>query len=295
MYSRLHKGFMALVLASFLYGLQGIFMRLIGTDFGVFYPLVIRAFVIAFLFAALLSMTQDYKRIVPADYKWFFLMPIVGVVAFVTIFVAINHITIGAALFLHYASLTITGFVLGYLIFKERLNRIKFSCLLLSLAGLFLIFYASYLQEDFVYLGLAFVSGVAASAWYLLSKKLSSAYPYSQILMIDSAVVFLLGALFAFFLHETFFLPSFSLQWASVVGLTAVSFVALLLTVYGFRFLQAQIATLVLLLEVVFGLVLALVLFAEIPTLQALIGGTLILAGVALPNLSLKSPQKLSM
>lgn len=289
MHSLLKKGFVALVLASFLYGLQGIFMRLIGTDFGVFYPFVIRGLVIAAIFAVFLYLTHGYKRILSKDYKWFLLMPVVGVAAVVTLFVAINHITIGTTLFLHYASLTITGFVLGYLIFQERVNRIKLLSLLLSLIGLFLIFFASYLQEDFVYLVLAFVSGAASSAWYLLSKKLSSAYPYSQILMIDSAAVFLLCALFAFFLSETFFVPSFSLQWVFVAGLTAVSFAAFLFTVYGFRFLQAQSATLVLLLEVIFGLVLALVLFTEIPTLQALIGGTLILIGVALPNILFKS------
>lgn len=263
-------------------------MRFIGTDFGVFYPFVVRGLIIAMTLSVFLYLTHSYKKISSKDYKWFLLMPISGITTFITIFIAINHITIGTTLFLHYASLTITGFILGNLFFKEKLNQVKSVSLFLSIVGLLLIFSAPRLQEDLLYLLLALLSGVGSSLWYLMSKKISSKYPYSQILAIDSAIVFLLCAVFAIFLKETFYVPAISFKWASVIGMTAVSFGGYILTVYGFRFLQAQIASLVLLLEVVFGLFLALILFSEIPTVQALIGGVLILIGAALPNLVFK-------
>ena len=109
---------------------------------------------------------------------------------------------------------------------------------------------------------------------------------YSQILVIDSALVFILCLIFAILRQENLSIPNLSIQWVSVFGLTAVSLFAFILTIYGFRILQAQIATLLLLLEVVFGLILAWIFFQEIPTSLALLGGLLIFIGGILPNLS---------
>lgn len=289
MFSLLNRGFLAILFASFLFGVQSIFMRFIGTGLGVFYPFVIRGFLISVTLYIFLLLTHGFKDIRKKDYVWFLLMPLFGIATFITFFIAINHITIGTVLFLHYASLAITGFAFGYIAFTERLNKVKLSSLLLVLLGLLFIFSLPRLERNLLYFLLALISGSASSAWYLISKKISSKYPYSQILAIDSTIVLLLCALFGILNKETFYFPNISFKWASIVGMTIASFGGYLLTVYGFRFLQAQIASLILLLEVVFGLLLAWIFFFEIPTTQTLLGGFLILIGVALPSLSFKN------
>lgn len=285
MKSLLSKGIIGLVIASFFYGIQGIFIRFIGTDFGVFYPFAIRGFIIAGILFILLYLNKTYKKIESRDYKWFLLMPISGVVSFIIIFIAYNNIAIGTVLFVYYAGLVISGFISGYLLFKEKLNKVKVLSLALSLAGLFLVFSTSILQKELFYLIITFISGVASSFWFIFSKKISS-YPFSQILAVDSLVAFIISLSLSVLLKEHLSFPSLSIQWISVFGLTAVSLGAFLLSIYGFRFLQAQIASLVLLLEVIFGIFLAWIFFTEVPTAQVLLGGTLILVGSALPNLS---------
>lgn len=261
-------------------------MRLIGTDFGVFYPFAVRGLVISVILFVFLYLKSGFKKIAPSDYKWFGLMPIFGLLSFITIFIAFSYLTIGTVLFIHYAAFTLGGFLFGYLGFKERLNHIKFISLALSLTGLALIFSTSFSRGELLYFLLAFIAGIGAIGWYLSSKKISSRYPYSQILAIDSALVFILCLIFAILRQENLSAPNFSTQWVSVFGLTVVSLFAFILTIYGFRILQAQIATLILLLEVVFGLILAWIFFQEIPTSLALLGGLLIFIGVILPNIS---------
>lgn len=281
-----HKASIAILLASFLYGLQGIFMRLIGIDFGVFYPFAVRGLIISTIFLVFLYLKQGFKKIAPSDCKWFGLMPVFGILTFITIFIAFGHLNIGTVLFIHFATFAVSGFLLGYIVFQERLNLAKVTSLVLSLTGLSLIFSISFSQNELLYFAFAFISGLGNIGWYLSSKKISSKYPSSQILAIDSVVVFVLCLVFAVLRQENLSIPNFSIQWVSVLGLTATSFFAFILTVYGFRILQAQIATLILLLEVIFGPILAWIFFKEVLAPLALLGGFLIFIGVILPNIS---------
>jgi len=287
MNSFFNKGLIAIIVSSFLYGLQGVFIRLIGVSFGIFYPFVIRGIIISSILFIFLYFSKTFKKIISRDYKWFILMSLSGIISFIAIFIAYNNLTIGTVLFVYYAGLALNGFLFGYFFFNEKINTVKAIALILSLTGIFLVFSSSILQKELLFLLLALVSGIASSFWFITSKKIST-YPYSQILAVDSLVVFIVCLIISVVVGEHMSFPSLSIQWISVFGLTAVSLGAFLLSVYGFRLLQAQVASLLLLLEVVFGVFLGWIFFSEIPTSQALIGGGLILIGVSLPNLPFK-------
>lgn len=287
MNSFFNKGLIAIIVSSFFYGLQGVFIRLIGISFGIFYPFVIRGIIIATILFIFLYFSKTFKKITFRDYKWFILMPLSGVISFIAVFIAYNNLAIGTVLFVYYAGFALNGFLFGYFFFKEKINTVKVIALILSLTGLFLVFSSPILQKELLFLLLALVSGITSSFWFIFSKKIST-YPYSQILAVDSLVAFVISLNLSILLKEHLSFPSLSIQWISVFGLTAVSFGAFLLSVYGFRLLQTQVASLLLLLEVVFGVFLGWIFFSEIPTPQALIGGFLILIGVSLPNLTLK-------
>ena len=285
MNSSMQKGIVLVAIASFLYGLQGILFRLVGSSLGTFYPFVVRGFIIATILLIFLYFTKGFKKIKTKDYKWFILMPFSGIISFITVFIAYNNLTIGTVLFIFYAVFAISGFLFGYLFFKEKLNTIKIVSLAISLLGLSLVFSGSYLGENFLYLLFSAVSGVATSLWYIASKKISSNYSNSQILAVDSLFVFVICFIISILLREKLFFPSFSIPWLSVFGMTAVSLGAFVTVVYGYRFLSAQIASLLLLTEVIFGIILAWIFFSEIPTSLAFLGGIVILIGVALPNI----------
>ena len=281
----LSKGLVATVIASFLWSLQAIFFRSIGTSFGISYPFVIRGLLLSVIFGMYVYTHGIYTPIKKKDYTWFILMPTVGFATFCSIFISLNQISVGTALFLHYSGVLIAGFLFGYVFFKEKLNRAKLIALFLSTTGLFIIFAAPTLTGDIVYLLLAFASGVGSSLWYICSKKLSSHYSYFQILTVDAALLFVFATIFVFAFNEPFYFPEFSLEWMSIIGMTLATLGGSLFVLYGFRLLEAQLASLILLLEVPFGLILAWILFGEIVSLQSLIGGVFILLGVALSNL----------
>ena len=287
MNSFFNKGLITIIVSSFLYGLQGVFIRLIGVSFGIFYPFVIRGIIISSILFIFLYFSKTFKKITSRDYKWFILMSLSGIISFIAVFIAYNNLTIGTVLFVYYAGFALNGFLFGYLFFKEKINTVKVIALILSLTGIFLVFSSPILQKELLFLLLALVSGITSSFWFIISKKIST-YPYSQILAVDSLIVFILCLIISVVVGEHISFPSLSIQWISVFGLTAVSLGAFLLSVYGFRLLQAQVASLLLLLEVVFGVFLGWIFFSEIPTSQALIGGGLILIGVSLPNLPFK-------
>lgn len=289
------KGFIAILIGSFLYSAQAIIMRLVGTGFGNFSPFAIRGLVISTLLLTFMLIGKRYKRIEKRDMKWFLLMPVFGVLTFVTIFIAINNLAIGTVLFVHFATFAVSGFIFGYFVFRETASITRLASLALCIAGLLLIFSVSFSQDKLLFFILAFVSGLGNTGWYFSSKKISSKYSYSQLLAIDSFLVFLICLFFAVLTYETIPPLSLTVPWLSILGLIIVSLAAYLLTVYGFRHLQTQVATLLLLLEVVFGPLLALLFFKEVPAPLSIVGGTLIFAGVALLSLSLntKDPTQL--
>lgn len=287
MNSYFNKGLTAMIASSILYGLQGVFIRFIGVSFGIFYPFVIRGIIISGILFTFLYLSKTFKKINSRDYKWFILMSLSGIIAIISVFIAYNNLTIGTVLFAYYAGLALSGFLFGYLFFKEKINTVKATALILSLTGIFLVFSSPILQKELLFLLPALVSGIGSSLWFIASKKISK-YPYSQILAVDSLVVFTICLIISVAVGENISFPSFSIQWMSVFGLTAVSLGAFLLSVYGFRLLQAQVASLLLLLEVIFGVFLGWIFFSEILTSQVLIGGCLILIGASLPNLPFK-------
>ncbi len=56
------------------------------------------------------------------------------------------------------------------------------------------------------------------------------------------------------------------------------------LVFYGFKHLEAQIGSLIVLSELIFVLVLGFVFYQEVPTVMQLIGGGFILAGMIVPQ-----------
>lgn len=62
--------------------------------------------------------------------------------------------------------------------------------------------------------------------------------------------------------------------------------------VYGFKRVEAQIGSLILLFDIIFGIILGYIIFKESISFTALIGGSMILAAIILPNIRMKKETK---
>lgn len=83
-------------------------------------------------------------------------------------------------------------------------------------------------------------------------------------------------------------IPTYSNVWFAT-GLFGLLFLSTgFLMVYGFKYVEAQKGTLIMLLDVVLGILFGYLFFKEIPSVISMFGGGLILFAIILPNISLK-------
>lgn len=280
------RGSVLLVLATLSHGLYGVFSRMIGIGFGQIFQVVARSIVLLAFFGISIIMQRNWRKIDRADYKWFGLMIIPGLVALASMFTAFNYLSLGTVLFTYYAVSTLGSYLLGALLFKEKLNKVKMISLLLSFTGLYLVFSDSFQSGNIFYLGLTCLAGLGAAAWNVISKKISDKYPVAEILVMDSLLMVFVGLPISLLLREPVSLPSFSLPWLGILGYSIAAIGSSVFTIKGFKYLQAQIGSLIMLLEPVIGAFIGWFFYQEILTFSTTIGAIIILVGVAIPNIT---------
>lgn len=281
-------GVISLLTATLFYGLYGVYSRFIGLDFGVFFQVLARNSIILICLASYLVYTRSWQPINRDDLKWFGLMSLPGLVAVAASFVAFNHLAIGTTLFLFYASATLGGYLIGHVFFQERLTRVKIISLTACLLGLLVIFGESLKAGSLFYLLLASLAGLGSASWNSFSKKISSKYPLAEVFFVDTLISATISCLLIFLLKEPLTSPSLSISWVAVLLFGLTTLAAASLTINGFRYLQAQIGSLIMLLEPVFGILWGWLFFRETLTSSSWIGGLFILSGVAFANLASK-------
>ena len=274
----------ALLISSLLYGLLGVFSRLIGLEFGIFYQSWTRNLIIAFFILPLL-LIFSWKRIKKNDFKWFLIRSLGDLVTMTCIFIAFNKIQIGISYFLFYAGSIIGGYVIGYLFFKERISKQKFLSLIVGLIGLLMIYTLSFDQKLAPFYLLANIAGFSSAVWNVFSKKVSSSYSVSQIVFIDSILTAFMAFSLSLLFGERFFPPGLSSPWIANILFAVNSLLTSYLVVYGFRYIEANYGSIILLLEVFFGILFSYLLFREIPNFSASIGGVLILFAIIVPKI----------
>ncbi|MCX6741096.1 MAG: DMT family transporter [Candidatus Parcubacteria bacterium] len=283
MNNRNFAGSISLVLASVLYGFYGTIFRFVGEKFGTFFWLFCRSVIVIIILLGFYFWQKTWRKIEKADYKWFGWMSFPGLIATIAVFVAFNHLPIGIVYFIFYASATVCGYLVGFFIFKEKLTTIKVIFFIASMAGLFIIFYGHAWEGKLLYLLLALLGGAGTAAWNTISKKVTTKYPRSEILFVDSFVYLIITLPIAVLLKESLSWPTTSIPWLAVMVSAIIAIGTGLFLMYGFKKLQAQTGSLIMLLEPVFGTIFGLMFFRELLTTSFVLGGLLILSSSILP------------
>ncbi len=283
------KGELAIVVAAMLYGFVGVFSRLINFQIPLYFQQWVRNLFAVAVFGMLLLVTKDWKKIQKNDMKWFFLRSICGFVSFVTIYIAFNFISFSTNYFVSYAAATIMSFAIGSFLFGERMNKVKWIALFMSVAGLYLIYAIAFKPNTSIYIGLSFLGGLASAGWDTLSKKISGTYSNIQLNFFDFTFAATLPFIISLILKEKWTPISFTTPWIATFFFGIMYIATGILMVYGFKRVEAQIGSVILLLDVVIGTLLGFFIFKEDVSLTALIGGAMILSAIILPKVI---PQK---
>ncbi len=281
-------GVTSLLLAALSYGLYGTYAKFLGPSFGSFSQSSVRNIFVAVLITIFLMLTRrKLIKVNKTDWKWIFIWSI-GALSTVFIYFSFNHLAIGTAYFLLYAGMIGTGLVGGKLFFDERINAQKLVAITLSLLGLIIIYFYDIKSANILFVISALVAGIMAGLWNTLSKKVSSIYPVYQLVLIDTLISTIVGFTGALLLSEK--LPSLvSVNPWVITAIWAITQVAASsLTIYGFKKLEAQIASVIIPMEVIFGTIFGYLFFGQVLPTTTLIGGLMIASAAAVASLESK-------
>jgi len=289
MKKREYFGVGSLLVATFLYGFFGILTRMLGFSLPVFFAAWTRGLVSCVILAIPLFGFGLWRQVQSRDWQWFVVRSVGGFFGFFGSFISFYYIPIGTAYFIFYCGVTVSGYILGRILFGERVTKLRLWSLVLALFGLSLIYAQSLSGGNMLYMSAAFVSGLGTGLWNVSSKKISGSYSDIQLNFIDFLLqgfvfVFALSLLF----HEQWVMPKLDTAWIANLLFVVMFLSTGQLVVYGFKRLDAQIGSLIMLMEVLFGAFLAYLFYKETPTPYALAGGLLILTAIILPEINWK-------
>lgn len=270
-------GIVGLLLASFMFGTWGILSRYLGDNFSLFYQFWTRYLFVAFILLCIVLAQRSWKKIPRANMPVFATRIIFALLTSLCIYLAFNAINIGTAYFASYAGTIVGGFAIGSFFFRERITALKVIAVALSFAGLYTIYSFNFVPSELWYLFLALSSGVSYAGFYSCSKTISKNYSAIQMTLVDYAGCFVLTLALSLVLKEEWLSLSLTFPWF-INFIAAITFVLTnILLIYGFKRVDVQTGTIILLTEILFGIILAYIFFAESITTTMLLGGSMIL------------------
>lgn len=279
------SGFWALIFGTAIFGIFGVYSRLIGIEFGIFNQMWVRNIIVALLVAVYCIRTNKWQKIAKKDRLWFVIWPLIGMFVTVGLFVATIKLSIGTAMLLFYVGMIIANYLASRIMFGERINSRKLVSMTLAFTGLIIIYGNNFNSNDISSVLSAIIGGACNGIWGVISKKMSKTYNNFQLILIDSVVSAIFGIILAFFLGEQLRWSGFELPWLIIALWATTSIIVIWTVLYGFKKLEAQKAALVLPMRAVFGAIWGYLIYQESLGIKVWLGGVFIIFAAMLPNL----------
>lgn len=280
--TKMPVGATLIVLSSLFYASYGIWTTLMGDFFGGYTASAFRSILVLFI---LFPFALYYRQLGPVGWKhnW---QPLLGLVLSATLvwgpfYYAILHAGVGVSLTINYASLVIGMFLFGWLLGKERFTLIKGISAGVGFIGLWLVFAPNTAQLGLIPLSAAAISGFASSLHYVIAKQISYNATQSTIAMWVAST--LANLVMAFVLQEHIPALSFEQEWFYLILFAIASVASTWLFVRGIKLIDAGIAGVLGLLEIVFGILFGMLFFHEQPGFTALVGALVIIIAASIP------------
>lgn len=277
----------AIFLSTFLYSWTGILSKFIGLGLPLFLQSVFRSSIAALLFALTILYLKEKFLIDRTTGFWLFLRSLAGVFAFILFYLAVNYLEIGISYFLFYATVLFGGYGLGRFVFGEKINSIEWMALFIALIGLVILFINPEKSNSFqaLYFFYALGSGFCTAVWNTFTKKVSSEHSAMKIGFYDSAFSATISFFISIILRESWNINIYLLGWQLNAALALIFYFTGSLVAYGFRKVDSQIGSLIMLIEIPMAIILGYLFFAEKLGPTTALGGGLIITAVLLPQI----------
>ena len=279
------KGVIFILLSALMFGSYGLWSRLIGDSFGVFYQGWSRALIITIVLLPILLWNKQIVSIKKKDCVWLALFLLFTSLTQAPIFYAFNHMDIGSATLLFFVSMLLTMYLVGILFLGEKITKIKLMSFVLAGLGMYFVFSFSLVIFSLLAALLAVVNGIASGGEVSFSKKLSGNYSPLYITWLSWVIIIITNAPISFLLGEVQHLPSFEIVWLYQIGYTIASVFGFWLIIKGLKYTEAGVGGLIGLMEIIFGILFGIIIFGETLTSKIIVGGLVIVTAAALPHI----------
>jgi len=277
------KGILFLFTSAFLYSLMPVMMRTLGSEGVPPMSQVFLRYIFAFVAAAIYLFIFNKEKIkIEKKDMLLFAVATVFCYSLTNLFLTygILFTQISNALFLFYSNAIITP-VLGYFILKEKINNRKIAALILSLIALVLLFQPNSFPTWKIG-GIFALLAALGQSLYIIIRKILKKYSIGIMMILNTLVGVIVLGLMALIFESSFYVKGslFTLStntWLLTIFFGFDNFLAWFFMIKGFELFEATVGSVILLSELVFGVLLAILFFKETPTLITIIGGSLIL------------------
>jgi drug/metabolite transporter (DMT)-like permease len=278
------KGIILILIAALMFGSYGIWSRLMGQDFGVFYQSWTRALIIVLVLFPFLYSRKEIVKIDRSDRRWLAAYMILTSLTQAPIFYAFNHMDIGSATLLYFVTMLLTMYLVGFAFLGEKATYVKMASFALALIGMYLVFSFSLAVFTFLAAAMAVLTGIASGGEVSFSKKLSSKYSALYLTWLSWLIIIPTNGIASVLVGETQHLPSFDIVWLYQLGYVAAGIIGFWAIIEGLKYVEASIGGLLGLLEIVFSITFGILIFKEVLTAKIMIGGAVIIIASALPH-----------
>jgi drug/metabolite transporter (DMT)-like permease len=280
-----NSGALSLLIVGILYGLSGPLAKYLSEWLNPYQVVGLR-FTIAFLLAlAIFIITKKKLNLKALDKKTVILFALSFPISAIFFTLSVFFTKVSLAVFSFYISNLISSFILGKLIFKEKIDLHK--SIALIFVGIALICFTNPLEGFTLSLGLLFgiISGILQTIASIFQKKIGESTDRFGLVMIQTGAG-VLTALIAMTATNTLLLPALPLTAIFISILFGVMFLAIsYLMLIGFQKTNLNVGSLLVSTELFFGPLFAFLMFQETLTSLELFGGALTIVAIIIVNL----------
>jgi drug/metabolite transporter, DME family len=278
----------SILLSTILYGFFVVLSRIVGFNLPIFFQNWTRELVATIILVGIIYFSkQSLKRMTVRDFFWIWARALAGSAAFLMYFYCVNAMPVGTTYFLFYGASSLVGFILGSVLFNEKMTPTKWIAMLFAFLGLLLVYSISFRSMPILYILMALGSGTTTAFWEVVPKKVQT-YPTTQFVLLDNLLPIPLYILLSLITHETWTMPAVTLVWAANIFYGILFVLTGQLVVYGFRRLEAQIGSILMLGEIPAAILFGYIFYKETVSPTTLLGGICIIAAVVIPELNMR-------
>ena len=279
------KGTLFILNSALFYASYGIWSRLMGGAFGKFTQAWTRGLLLLTVILLINLKFRLFRAIKHSDWIWFLIIALAGGLNQAPYYFGFQHLSIGTATLLFYASLVVSGYLQAKFALKEKINKAKLISLIVSIGGMILIYRFSLHPDQILAAILTCLAGFLGAATVVLTKKLSGHYHEFQIMAGYFILQVVINGPLALITHEVFPPTTSIYLWIAPLAYAFSYLIANFGAIEGFKYVEGSIGSLIGLAEILFGVLFGFLFFHEIISLSTLVGGLLIIFAAAFPSL----------